>query len=152
MNTPSPLAERLRKAFEPNPRGVVGVADELLGACREQRLRLEWRAGACHVRPVGTSGEEPIDVPLPKSVFRALLARFAALCNERKPDSVSPYGGEGELAVGTDRAEVFGVTFTNTPDEQRLEVGPVQKAKSTVPALAPTAAPNPPSITSPGSA
>jgi hypothetical protein len=66
--------------------------------------------------------QESIEVPLPRSVFRAILARIAALCGERMPNPVSPYGGEGELAIGTNPPTVFQVAFSNTPDEQRLEI------------------------------
>src|SRR5208282_5382429 len=59
---------------------------------------------------------------LRKSVFRAILARVAVLCNERSPNSVSPYGGQGEVSVGADPAMTFRVEFANTPDEQRLEL------------------------------
>jgi hypothetical protein len=47
---------------------------------------------------------------------------MAALCNERIPGAVSPYGGEGELSVGTSPPAIFRVAFTNTPGEQRLKV------------------------------
>lgn len=65
---------------------------------------------------------EPIEVPIPKSAFRAILARLAALCNERAPGSTSPYGGEGELLAGGSSPAAFRVSFTNTPDAQRAEV------------------------------
>ena len=48
--------------------------------------------------------------------------RLAALCNEQSPGSVSPYGGEGELSIGTNPSAVFRVAFTNTPGEQVLEL------------------------------
>ena len=64
------------------------------------------------------------DVPLRKSALRAILARVAALCNERTPNSVSPYGGQGELSVGANPAVVFRVRFANTLAEQRLELMP----------------------------
>lgn len=122
MNHPPPLSERVRRAFEPTRDGGVGLVDDLLGLCREQGLQLDWQADRCRVRPLGARPEESTEIPLPKSVFRAVLARIAALCNERAPGSVSPYGSEGELAVGTDPPTVFRVAFTNTPGEQRLEV------------------------------
>ena len=62
------------------------------------------------------------EIPLGKTVFRAMLARIAALCNERTPNSVSPYGGEGEFSIWTEPPTVFHVAFTNTPDEQRIEL------------------------------
>ena len=66
--------------------------------------------------------EELIELPLRKSAFRAILARVAVLCNERCPNSVSPYGGQGELLVDTDPATALRVAFVNTPDEQSLEL------------------------------
>ena len=123
MNNLPPLSERVRRAFEPTQDGVVGLVDGLLGLCREQGLQLDWQADRCRVRPLGGRPEESTEIPLPKSVFRAILARMAALCNERVPGSVSPYGGEGELSVGTDPPTVLRVAFTNTPGEQKLEVG-----------------------------
>jgi hypothetical protein len=50
----------------------------------------------------------------------------AALCNERMPISVSPYGGRGEVAVDADPARVIRVAFVNTPEEQSLELTPVR--------------------------
>ncbi len=122
MNNVSPSSERLQKAFEPTRRGVVGLVDDLLGLCREHGLQLDWQANNCRVRPLGAELHGSTEIPLEKSVFRAILARLAALCNERTPNSVSPYGGEGELSVRTNPPTVFRVAFTNTPSEQRLEV------------------------------
>jgi hypothetical protein len=110
-------------------RGVVGLVDNLLGLCREQGLQLSWHANQCRVRPLGLATRESIDVPLPKSVFRAILARMAALCNERSPNSVSPHGGEGELSLGGNPPTVFRIAFTNTPGEQRLEVRRAEENK-----------------------
>ncbi len=122
MNAMPPFPERLKKAFDPTRGGVVGVVDELLGLCRNQGLQLDWQADHCRIRRPGVGPQEWIEVPLPRSVFRAILARFAALCNERTPNSVSPYGGEGELSVDGCPPTVFRVVFTNTPGEQRIEV------------------------------
>jgi hypothetical protein len=122
MNNLSPFPERLQRAFEPNRGGVVGLVDDLLALCREHGLQLNWQADRCRVGPLGAQPLELTEIPLPKSVFRAILARMAALCNERNPNSVSPYGGEGELTVCTDPPAVFRVTFTNTPGEQKVEV------------------------------
>ncbi len=82
----------------------------------------DFQDGYCSVRPIGVESGDSINVPLPKSVFRAVLARIAALCNERNPDSVTPYRGEGEFSIRTDPFTAFHVAFTNSPDEQRLEV------------------------------
>jgi hypothetical protein len=122
MNDLSPFPERLRSAFEPTQRGVAGLVDNLLDLCPQQGLQLDWQADRCLVRPLGAAPQESAELPLPKSVFRAILARVAVLCNQRAPNSVSPYGGVGELAVGTSPPTVFRVVFTNTPGEQGLEL------------------------------
>lgn len=106
-------AEGLRIVLE-SKTGVVGMVDNLLRACPEQGLRLDWQAGACRIRPLAGDSEEAIDVHLHKSVFRAILARIAGLCNEHAPNSVSPYGGKGELSVSKSLPSVFCVSFVNT--------------------------------------
>jgi hypothetical protein len=121
-NAPSSFPERLRRVFQPNPRGVIGVADELLALCREQRLQLHWHAGYCRFQTLGAEPLACIEFPIQRSVFRSILARLAALCNEQSPDFVSPYGGEGQLTVCDNPLLVVRVIFTNTPDVQRLEL------------------------------
>jgi hypothetical protein len=125
MNDLSPFPDRLQRAFVPTQRGLAGLVDDLLGLCQEQGIQLDWRANRCRVRSLGAEPQESTEIPLPKSVFRAILARLAALCNERIPGSVSPYGGEGELSVGTNPRTVLRVAFTNTPGEQELELRPL---------------------------
>ena len=122
MNDPSPFLQSIRQALEPTARGVVGLVDNLFELCQARGLQLDWRAGQCRVRSIGMEPEESIEVRVPKSVFRAVLARLATLCNELNPGSFSPYGTEGELTVDVDPATVCRVTFTNTPDEQRVQL------------------------------
>jgi hypothetical protein len=122
MKTTSEHITLLRSALENPDRGVVGLVDDLLKACRGHDLQLDWHAGRCRVRSLGGNGEELLDAPLRKSVFRAILARVAALCNERRPSSVSPYGGQGDLSVGENPPAVFRLAFVNTPAEQKLEL------------------------------
>jgi hypothetical protein len=57
-----------------------------------------------------------------------MLARVAALCNEKCPNSLSPYGGQGELTVDADPAMVLRVAFTNTPGELNLELATERKS------------------------
>lgn len=114
-----PTADRLREVFRPTPRGAVGLVDDLLELCRGGPIRIEYDDGRCHVR---LAGADPTAVPLPKSAFRAALARVAALCNERVPGSVTPYRGVGELA---DPHAAYRGVFINTPDEQRLDLSQV---------------------------
>jgi hypothetical protein len=122
MSTPSPASERLQRILEHPAGGVTGLVDELLAVCREHGLQLDWQGGRCRVRPIGSDWQEVAGLSLRKSVFRAILARLAALCNARTPDAVSPYGGEGEFVVGTNPSTVFRVRFANTLAEQKLEL------------------------------
>jgi len=115
------FVERVRLVFTPTPLAVLGLVDDLLELCREQPLSVNFRDGKCFVSPAGDVTNS-VEVPLPRSAFRAVLARVAALCNETRPNSVSPYGGAGEVCVGNDSRTTLRVDFTNTPDEQRLEV------------------------------
>jgi hypothetical protein len=122
MNPSPNVSEVLRRLLSQPTRGVVGLVDDLLTVCREQGLELDWQADRCRVRPAGGDWEELSGVPLRKSVFRAVLARVAALCNEQTPNSVSPYGGQAELPAGANPAAVFRVFFANTPTEQKLRL------------------------------
>ena len=125
----SPLfTERVQNVFRPTSRGVVGLVDDLLSLCRLHQLRLHFADGHCSVQRLGADDADAIRVPIPKSVFRAALARIAAICNEQRPSSVTPYRGEGEVVVpsplSTDCAapSTCYVAFTNTPSEQSLEM------------------------------
>ncbi len=122
MNPASSPLERVNDALLHPTNHLVGLVYDLLAACQEHGLRFDWRDGRCRVRSLRGGPDGMIDVPLRKSVFRAILARLAVLCNERRPNSVSPYGGQGEVVVGGYPAKVFRVEFVNTPDEQRLEL------------------------------
>lgn len=122
MNGMDLSLDLLHEVFEPGPRGVVGLVEDVLALCDERGLALSWEAGRCQVRPSGSPAEQAAEVPLPGSVFQAALARFAALCNESLPDSVSPYGGEGEFSIASHSPATFRVAFANTPAEQTLEL------------------------------
>src|SRR5689334_4002559 len=121
MRTTPSLAQVLQPILTSPTRGVVGIVDDLLGASLRHELELGWGPARCRVRSVGGTWEDLPLVPPPRpSVFRAILARIAALCNQRTPGSVSPYGGRGELAAADNPPRLLTVTFTNTPAEQRL--------------------------------
>lgn len=125
MSTTLLSTERLRRALTNPTQGVLGLVDELLAASWEQNLRLDWKVDHCRVQLLGCGTSDFIDVPLRKSVVRAVLARIAVLCNERNPNSVSPYEGDGELLVGVARDRVIRAVFVNSPDIQRLELTPL---------------------------
>jgi hypothetical protein len=116
------LADAIRAVFNRPARGVVDLVDDLLTVCQEQGLQLDWQADGCRVRSGAGGPDEVIEQPLQKSAFRAVLARVAALCNEQRPNSVSPYGGQTELAIGGNEAAPLRVSFANTPDDQWLRV------------------------------
>jgi hypothetical protein len=107
------------------------VVDDLLALARDQELYLEWRGGHCQVRQVASG--EVVEVAMPRSAFRAVLARVAALCNERIPGSVSPYGGDAELPPDAGMATLIRVSFVNTPAEQRVQL--VRAAKGEKPRI-----------------
>lgn len=126
MNKQASLSERFTRALTTSNQGVVGLVDELLAASQEQGIRLCWQSGRCHVSILKADSPDQFEVPVQKSVIRAVLARVAALCNERTPNSATPYGGVGEVTVDADPTKVIGVKFVNTAEEQSLELGTVR--------------------------
>jgi hypothetical protein len=133
MSAALEISEVLRRILLHPSGGVVGLVDDLLAVCREHGLQLEWQAGRWRLSSPGGDYQEWIDVPLRKSVLRAVLARLAVLCNERNPNSVSPYGGQGELVVGGNPPTVFRVSFANTLAEQKLELLPQTEPAARLP-------------------
>lgn len=119
---PVPIFDRLRQVLMQPTNGVVGLVDDLLTLCGQHGLQLDWQADRCRVRSPGGAWHDLLHVPFRKSVFRAILARIAALCNEQVPSSVSPYDGQGELLAGADPPVTILVAFANTTAEQRLEL------------------------------
>jgi hypothetical protein len=122
MSRISDSTDAFRRVLRSPTRGVTGLVDDLLALCRDHGLQIDWQADRCRLRSSGGDWEELTDAPLRKSAFRAILARVAVLCNERLPNSVSPYGGQGELSVSAAPAATFRVKFANTAAEQRLEL------------------------------
>jgi hypothetical protein len=122
------FVDRVQMAFQPTPRGVVGLVDDLLGLCRRYQLRIRFRDGHCSVRTLGADDEESLKIPVPKSVFRAALARIAAICNEQHPQSVTSYRGAGDIVVPPPDSQnsvppsLCYVSFTNTTSAQDLEM------------------------------
>lgn len=115
--------ERLQQVFQPGIRGVIGLVDDFLHLCITQGLRIEWYVNQCRVYRIDPNNPEPIEIPLQKSVFRAILARLAALCNEQSSQAISPYGGEGEIVLGKE-FPILRVSFLNTRGEQSAELRP----------------------------
>ncbi len=112
----------LRRAFAPTQRGIVGLTEQLLAACVAVDVEFE-RVEDRYVCRWTVSGDiQEATVPLPPAAFRTILARIAVLCNERSPNSVTPYGGEGLLALEGQSSTVFRVAFVNTPNKQQMKL------------------------------
>jgi hypothetical protein len=123
MNSTPELTTDLRQVLEHSSGSVVDLVDHLLSVCQERGLQLDWRLGVCRVSAGGQ--EEKVETRLQKPVFRAVLARLAALCNELRPNSVSPYRGEGKASTRACPGALFRVEFANTQDEQWLKLKPL---------------------------
>lgn len=121
MSPSQTIPDFLSRAFVPTPRGIVGLTEQLLAACAGEAVEFERIGDRCVCRwsENGETHEAPI--PLPPAAFRPLLARIAVLCNEHRPNSVSPYGGESALLWAGDPPTVVRVKFVNTPDLQQLK-------------------------------
>ena len=125
MSLTPPTMGVISDALGQTDRSVVELVDDLLRLCPAGGLRLEWQGVGCRVSTLSNGQGELVDgSALRKSAFRGLLARVAALCNEYRPDSVSPYGGTGEALFSQEPSRVLRVAFTNTPAEQWLELVP----------------------------
>jgi hypothetical protein len=110
---------KLKSALTAPTRGVVGIVDDLLLASCDRTIKLTWTSGGCLCEGIAQT-----QTPIEKSVMRAIIARLAALCNERNPNSVSPYRGVGMIDVATNPPTMVRIAFVNTPDVQSLDLGP----------------------------
>ena len=123
--------DQVTRAFQPKARGIVGLVDDLLGLCQVHQLRIDFQDGRCIAHRLGAKEAERVAVDVPKSVFRASLARVAAILDEKQPQSATPYRGEGDIVVRPASLResttsfppsTCHVSFANTPSEQRLEM------------------------------
>lgn len=122
MSTTAQLSGILRGILIQPTRGIVGLVDELLIACLENGIQIDWQTDHFRFRPTGGDWEELTDIAIPQSVFRAILARLFTLCNEQFPNTVTPYKGLSELSVGESPRAVLRIAFVNTPATQKLEL------------------------------
>jgi hypothetical protein len=129
MNATQTLAEIFRADHDHGGKGVFGLIDEILTYCQINQRKMKWSQGSVEVQTVCGGTEEQISVGLRTSVLRTIIARLAALCNQREKNSVSPYGGEGEFTDDRPPVTTFRVSFCNTPDEQWFELLPVPSAQ-----------------------
>jgi hypothetical protein len=124
MSTTSTFSTTIQQIILNPSRGVVGLVDDLLGACCGHNIQLAWQDGQCRLSSSDGEWEDTIDLPIRRSVFRAILARVATLCNIQLADSVSPYGGTADLTVGYTPTGMLTVTIVNTPAEHGMRIAP----------------------------
>jgi hypothetical protein len=122
MNHSPSIPEVLRTILVHPRNGVVGLVDDLLQACRQHRLQIDWRLNHFQMRSAHTDWEELTELAVGKSAFRAVLARISAICSQHNPHSISPYGGKCELLSDAGDRTLVEVRFENTPSEQKLEL------------------------------
>ena len=120
--------DALRDAVLKPTRAVVGVVDDVLNLCDMHHLQIDWSMETCRVQRVSAGSVFTLDVPLRKSVFRAILARIATLCDEQAPGTFAPYGGQGELLMPS--GVVLQMAWMNTLGEQKLTITPILQAGS----------------------
>lgn len=118
--------KQLKDVLADGPRHIVDLVDDILEVFRAQAMRLEWEDGKCRVQSLPLGSSPPMDVEIPLSVFRAILVRLATLCNQHSPESVSPYGGDGEFLWDSQQ---FRIEFSNNnPEGFHFEIFPVSHA------------------------
>jgi hypothetical protein len=110
MRNQASVSERLSHALATPSGAVLELVDELLAVSHEHDLQLVWQVGCYRVRFLDGGAVARVEVPLQKSVIRAVLAS----------------GGKSEVAVEADLAKVIRVRFVNTPEEQNLELTSVR--------------------------
>lgn len=121
LKSPKTLGEIIK----PSHAGFIGIVDDLLESCRFHALKLDWHEGRLRAERPDENTVELFELPRGVSLFRTMLARFSAVCNEARPGSVSPYGGEGKVWLGGDPPVILRVVFVNTRSEQRAELTPL---------------------------
>lgn len=126
MSTIAKAAESLQQIIAHPNGGIVGLVDNMLMLCADHQLDLQWQPDQCRIRAVGSKEESNIEWTAAKSVSRAILARIAEMCNQRKPNSVAPYGGSGELTPPSRPTALFRCTFSNSTDSQWLRLSLVR--------------------------
>ncbi len=130
------FAERWQASPAPGG-GLIGLFDHYLRLLGEEGAAVEFSEGRCWLSP-RQEGDAPEELPLSRTTFRPILARVAFLCNEYRPSSVTPYGGVGVFKLAGPPELLLRVSFTNTPDIQKLDIRP---AGAPAPALNGTANP-----------
>ena len=116
------------QSFTPRESGILDLVDDMLARCVNDQVRIVWCPGTVTEYPLSGRSPTSYEITLRNSAFRAVMARMAALCDRPDSEALSPYGGRGEFTDPRWPRVRFSVQFTNTPDEQRLELTPIIQA------------------------
>lgn len=109
----------------PGPLGVIGLADDLISFCNGYQLDLSLTPAHCITFDLLHQQKEVLPHSLPRSAFRALLARFTALCSHSV--DMTPYRGTGRIELA-DTNQWIDVSVQNTKDQQSLDLRIARKA------------------------
>ena len=124
MNT-TELNHRLKQILQPSPSGVVGMADALLELCFRECIEIRATNFGITSRQANGTETNVIVNPWPRSsVFRAILARIIARCNDYSVDSVPIYGGDGIWARSMDEVSQLRISVSNTTSDSRIHILP----------------------------
>ncbi len=130
--SPNPVAGEGRRqppaiweSFTPREGGILDLVDDMLARCVNDQVRIVWCPGVVTEYPLSGTSPTSFEVTLRNSAFRAVMARMAVLCERPDSEPVSPYGGRGEFTDRRWPRVRFSLQFTNTADDQRLELTPI---------------------------
>lgn len=118
--------DNINSLFHSQEFGIVTLVDELIELSLDHGLRIRLLNGHCLAEQLMTTDKDLVEIPLPKSAFRAVLARIATICNDQHPQSVTPYRGQVKIDWRSQSGSttVCQLEFVNTATEQQLEIRP----------------------------
>ena len=117
----STFQQQVQQSFKLNADGIVGVVDRLLIVSSECKLTFDWDNGDCRIR---SANMDEVNIPMRVSLFRAMIARVAAIVSEQTTDSISPYQGDGTITLDDPPEAAITVTYRNNPGDLLLMIAP----------------------------
>lgn len=102
-------------------RSIIQIVDQLLSISLDHLLQIDWRDNILRVRQREGDWKQ-LELPIRKSIFRAILARLATLANESTPTSVSLYGGRSNVSVQGHPDLLIHFSCSNLTGDQWLEL------------------------------
>lgn len=114
-------AQRINETVERSPTIVDGVMELLLRLSDEWVIELWWCDNRCMARSANSLQSVDSNIEIPRSVFRAILARVAVLCSLADNTPCSPYQGAGRIDLPTEGFAVE-VSYSNRSAEQWIKL------------------------------